>query len=77
MTKTVAPPDGGWGWVVAGASGTILGLTWGQQKAYGIFMLDIMERLGTDVQETSTILGVAIAISLLIEPPREFLWYTI
>ncbi|XP_014679972.1 PREDICTED: monocarboxylate transporter 5-like [Priapulus caudatus] len=67
-TERRAAPDGGWGWVVLAAATICLAFTWGQQKAFGIYMIDIMDMLGSNVMHTSTIGGLNTALSYLFAP---------
>lgn len=66
LRKRSAPPDGGWGWVAIFSGAVMMALTWGQQKTFGIYMLDIIERTGSDVSQTSSIQGLNIALSLAV-----------
>lgn len=60
------PPDGGWGWVVVAGSFTIMAFTWGQTKAFGLYMLGIQEELGLGAAETALVQGVNVALSFFM-----------
>ncbi|XP_014673263.1 PREDICTED: monocarboxylate transporter 12-B-like [Priapulus caudatus] len=62
------PPDGGWGWVVVFSCSVCMALTMGQARSFGIYLLDIVESLDTDVSRVAPIQGLSQAISMIIGP---------
>ncbi|XP_014675842.1 PREDICTED: monocarboxylate transporter 9-like [Priapulus caudatus] len=60
-------PDGGWGWIVVLGCTMIMAFTWGQQVAFGVYLVSITETLGVDVSATAPIQGLNTAICLMME----------
>ncbi|KAH8287739.1 hypothetical protein KR054_012293 [Drosophila jambulina] len=56
-------PDGGWGWLVAIASGVNILVTFALAQQFGILFRDRMESLGISSSELTTIINTQIAVS--------------
>ncbi|KAL7743830.1 hypothetical protein ACLKA6_000237 [Drosophila palustris] len=56
-------PDGGWGWIVAIASGLNILVTFALAQQFGIIFRDRMARLGISTSELTTIINTQIAVS--------------
>ncbi|XP_014673275.1 PREDICTED: monocarboxylate transporter 3-like [Priapulus caudatus] len=69
MTGVVKPPDGGWGWMVVLGTAVIMAFVWGQQKAFGIYIIDISDALQVDTAPTALIQGLNLAFLFGMGPP--------
>ncbi|KAH8397412.1 hypothetical protein KR222_003103 [Zaprionus bogoriensis] len=56
-------PDGGWGWVVAVASGVNILVTFALAQQFGIIFRDRMKNFGISETETTTIINTQVAVS--------------
>ncbi|XP_068158615.1 monocarboxylate transporter 7 [Drosophila tropicalis] len=57
------PPDGGWGWLVAVASGINILVTFALAQQFGILFRERMENLGISNPQMTTIINTQIAVS--------------
>uniref|UniRef100_A0A3B3ZKJ8 Monocarboxylate transporter 7 n=1 Tax=Periophthalmus magnuspinnatus TaxID=409849 RepID=A0A3B3ZKJ8_9GOBI len=57
-----APPDGGWGWVVAVAFFVVEMFTYGIIKSFGIFLQDLMEEFGETNSRVSWIVSICVFV---------------
>ncbi|KAF7657511.1 hypothetical protein LDENG_00026260 [Lucifuga dentata] len=57
-----AAPDGGWGWLVAGAFFLVEVFTYGTIKSFGIFLQDLMEEFGETNSRVSWIVSICVFV---------------
>ncbi|XP_061561482.1 monocarboxylate transporter 7-like [Phycodurus eques] len=57
-----APPDGGWGWVVAVAFFLVEVFTYGTIKSFGIFLQELMEEFGESNSRVSWIVSISVFV---------------
>lgn len=57
-----AAPDGGWGWVVAGAFFIVEVFTYGTIKSFGIFLQDLMAEFGETNNRVSWIVSICVFV---------------
>ncbi|XP_038592346.1 monocarboxylate transporter 7-like [Micropterus salmoides] len=61
-------PDGGWGWVVAGAFFLVEVFTYGTIKSFGIFLQDLMEEFGETNSRVSWIVSICLFVMTFSGP---------
>ncbi|CAL8317226.1 unnamed protein product [Arctogadus glacialis] len=57
-----AVPDGGWGWVVAGAFFVVEVCTYGTIKSLGVFLEDLMEEFGESNSRVSWVIAICVFV---------------
>lgn len=57
-----APPDGGWGWVVAVSFFLVEVFTYGVIKSLGIFLQDLMGEFGESNSRVSWIISICVFV---------------
>lgn len=57
-----APPDGGWGWVVVGASFICIGFSYAFPKAITVFFKEIQHIFNTTYSEIAWISSIMLAV---------------
>lgn len=73
MHARLEPPDGGWGWVVAVASGAIFFLTYSLLVSNGILMVSLMEMFNTGRTEMAWIPILSFAMARVTAPVSAIL----
>ncbi|XP_038846842.1 monocarboxylate transporter 7-like [Salvelinus namaycush] len=63
-----APPDGGWGWVVAVSFFLVEVFTYGVIKSLGIFLQDLMEEFGESNSRVSWIISICVFVMAFTAP---------
>ncbi|KAM6951554.1 solute carrier family 16 member 6a [Aplochiton taeniatus] len=61
-------PDGGWGWLVAGAFFLVEVFTYGVIKSFGIFLQDLKEEFGESVSRVSWIISICVFVMTFMAP---------
>lgn len=56
------PPDGGWGWVVVGASFISIGFSYAFPKAVTVFFKEIQQIFNTTYSEIAWISSIMLAV---------------
>ncbi|XP_026072410.1 monocarboxylate transporter 13-like [Carassius auratus] len=64
----VAPPDGGWGWVVVGSLFVSSALVFGLIRCLGIFFVEFVQYFGESAQAVSWITSIGLAMQQLMSP---------
>ena len=57
-----AVPDGGWGWVVAGAFFVVEVCTYGTIKSLGVFLEDLMGEFGESNSRVSWVISICVFV---------------
>ncbi|XP_062331653.1 monocarboxylate transporter 7-like isoform X2 [Osmerus eperlanus] len=66
-------PDGGWGWVVAGAFFLVEVFTYGVIKSFGIFLQDLMEEFEESNSRVSWIISICVFVMSFAAPLSSIL----
>ncbi|XP_028286556.1 solute carrier family 16 member 6a [Parambassis ranga] len=61
-------PDGGWGWVIAGAFFLVEVFTYGTIKSFGIFLKDLMKDFGENNSRVSWIVSICVFVMTFNAP---------
>ncbi|KAF6097039.1 solute carrier family 16 member 11 [Phyllostomus discolor] len=64
----VGTPDGGWGWVVAAATFTVNGLSYGLLRSLGLALPDLAEHFDRTSQDTAWVSALALAVQQAASP---------
>ncbi|XP_001370489.4 monocarboxylate transporter 11 [Monodelphis domestica] len=62
------PPDGGWGWVVAGSAFVVNGLSYGLLRSLGLALPAFEEYFDRSTQDTSWVSAIALAVQQAASP---------
>ncbi|XP_019902289.1 monocarboxylate transporter 7 isoform X2 [Esox lucius] len=68
-----APPDGGWGWVVAVSFFLVEVFTYGFIKSFGIFLHDLMQEFGESNSRVSWIISICVFVMTFTAPLASLL----
>ncbi|XP_027713010.1 monocarboxylate transporter 11 isoform X1 [Vombatus ursinus] len=62
------PPDGGWGWVVAGSAFVVNGLSYGLLRSLGLALPAFAEYFDRSTQDTAWVSAIALAVQQAASP---------
>ncbi|XP_068919247.1 monocarboxylate transporter 11 [Petaurus breviceps papuanus] len=62
------PPDGGWGWVVAGSAFVVNGLSYGLLRSLGLALPVFAEYFDRNTQDTAWVSAIALAVQQAASP---------
>ncbi|XP_074167824.1 monocarboxylate transporter 11 [Sminthopsis crassicaudata] len=62
------PPDGGWGWVVAGSAFVVNGLSYGLLRSLGLALPALAEHFDQSTQDTSWVSAITLAVQQAASP---------